>query len=70
MMKEVALLGSFCYGQGQREPEFASAARLTGRWHAELSALTTHQFSLEEASAAFHTAMDKTTGAIKVTLVP
>ena len=70
MMKEVALLGSFCYGGGDREPEFATAARLTGRWRQELGALTTHQFALEEVATAFGTAGDKTSGAIKVTLVP
>ena len=70
MMKEVALLGSFCYGGGLREPEFATAARLTGRWSAELSALTTHQVPLSAVGDAFTTADDKSTGAIKVTVVP
>jgi threonine dehydrogenase-like Zn-dependent dehydrogenase len=70
MMKEVSLLGSFCYGSGERETEFATAARLTGRWREELGALTTHQFALDEVSTAFATAGDKTTGAIKVTLTP
>ncbi|MEY2571323.1 MAG: 2-deoxy-scyllo-inosamine dehydrogenase [Acidimicrobiaceae bacterium] len=70
MMKEVALLGSFCYGGGDREPEFATAARLTGRWRDELSALTTHQFPLDEVASAFAAAGDKSTGAIKVTLTP
>jgi threonine dehydrogenase-like Zn-dependent dehydrogenase len=70
MMKEVAVLGSFCYGSGEREPEFATAARLTGRWNDELSALTTHQFGLDDVADAFVTASDKTTGAIKVTLTP
>jgi threonine dehydrogenase-like Zn-dependent dehydrogenase len=70
MMKEVALLGSFCYGSGVRESEFATAARLTGRWQDELTGLTTHQFPLEDVAAAFHTAEDKSTGAIKVTLTP
>jgi threonine dehydrogenase-like Zn-dependent dehydrogenase len=70
MMKEVALLGSFCYGAGQREPEFTTAARLTGRWRDELGALTTHQLPLAEVAQAFAIADDKTTGAIKVTLVP
>ena len=69
MMKEVALLGSFCYGGGDREPEFNTAARLTGRWREELDALATHQFSFEDVNAAFATAFDKATGAIKVTLV-
>src|SRR5204863_7179212 len=70
MMREVALLGSFCYGSGEREPEFTTAARLTGRWRDELRALTTHQFALEDIASAFDTANDKTTGAIQVTLVP
>jgi threonine dehydrogenase-like Zn-dependent dehydrogenase len=70
MMKEVALLGSFCYGTGEREPEFTTAARLTGRWRDELRALSTHQFPLEDVTTAFATADDKSTGAIKVTLVP
>lgn len=70
MMKEVALLGSFCYALGDEGPEFTSAAQLTGRWRGELAALTTHQFPLDEVSAAFATADDKATGAIKVTLTP
>ncbi|HEV3225438.1 MAG TPA: alcohol dehydrogenase catalytic domain-containing protein [Acidimicrobiales bacterium] len=70
MMKEVALIGSFCYGDGGREPEFRTAARLTGRWRDELRALTTHQFPLDDVTAAFETAGDKASGAIKVTLVP
>ena len=70
MMKEVALLGSFCYGGGEREPEFVTAARLTGRWRDELGAMTTHQFELDEVTQAFETAGDKASGAIKVTLVP
>ena len=70
LMKEVALLGSFCYGQGDREPEFVTAARLTGRWTDELSALATHQLPLEGVADAFAVASDKTTGAIKVTLTP
>ena len=70
MMKEVALLGSFCYGAGEGGDEFTAAAQLTGRWRDELSALTTHQFPLDEVASAFATADDKSTGAIKVTLTP
>jgi threonine dehydrogenase-like Zn-dependent dehydrogenase len=64
------VLGSFCYGSGEREPEFATAARLTGRWHDELDAFATHQFSLDDVANAFTTASDKATGAIKVSLTP
>ena len=70
MMKEVALLGSFCYGAGDDGDEFTTAAQLTGRWQDELGALTTHQFPLDDVADAFGTADDKTTGAIKVTLTP
>lgn len=70
MMKEVALLGSFCYGSGSRESEFATAARLTSRWQQELAGITTHEYGLDDLAAAFATADDKSTGAIKVTLRP
>lgn len=70
MMKEVALLGSFCYGSGSRESEFATAARLTGRWQQELAGITTHEYGLDDLATAFATADDKSTGAIKVTLRP
>jgi len=70
MMKELRLQGSFCYGSTQRGPEYAAAAQLTGRHEQELSALTTHQFDLEHVVDAFETADDKSTGAIKVTVLP
>lgn len=70
MLKEATLLGSFCYGQGDEGPEFATAARRTGRWQDELGAIATHQFALEDAEEAFATADDKSTGAIKVTVLP
>jgi threonine dehydrogenase-like Zn-dependent dehydrogenase len=70
MVKEASLVGSFCYGGGDREPEFATAARLTGRWQEELSALTTHQLPLDQVADAFGIAGDKASGAIKVTLRP
>jgi threonine dehydrogenase-like Zn-dependent dehydrogenase len=70
MMKEASIVGSFCYGGGDREPEFASAARLTGRWRDELASLTTHQLPLADVADAFAIAGDKSSGAIKVTLQP
>jgi threonine dehydrogenase-like Zn-dependent dehydrogenase len=70
MMKEGSIVGSFCYGGGDREPEFNTAATLTGRWREELSALTTHQLPLAEVTDAFTLAGDKRSGAIKVTLTP
>ena len=70
MMKELSLVGSFCYGSSGRGPEFAAAAGLVGRWQEELRALTTHQFPLAEVATAFETAGDKSSEAIKVTITP
>jgi len=70
MMKEGSIVGSFCYGSGDRATEFATAASLTGRWQEELSSLTTHQRPLTEVADAFALADDKRSGAIKVTLTP
>lgn len=70
MMKELRLQGSFCYGSTQRGPQYAAAALATGRHETELLRLTTHQFPLDAASTAFETAADKSSGAIKVTILP
>jgi threonine dehydrogenase-like Zn-dependent dehydrogenase len=70
MMKEGSIVGSFCYGSGDRATEFATAASLTRRWQEELSSLTTHQRPLTEVANAFALADDKRSGAIKVTLTP
>jgi threonine dehydrogenase-like Zn-dependent dehydrogenase len=70
MMKELSLVGSFCYGSTRRGPEFAAAAGLIARWQSELSALTTHQLPLAQVGTAFETASDKSSQAIKVTVVP
>jgi threonine dehydrogenase-like Zn-dependent dehydrogenase len=70
MMKEASIVGSFCYGSGDREAEFTMAARLTGRWQDELAGLATHQLPLDDVADGFATASDKSSGAIKVTLTP
>lgn len=70
MMKELRLQGSFCYGSTGRGPEFAAAAELTGRYEGELRALSTHRFDLADTLDAFAAADDKSSGAIKVTILP
>lgn len=70
MMKELRLQGSFCYGSTERGSEYAAAAALTGRFETELRHLTTHQFPLDDVEHAFATAADKSSQAIKVTIVP
>ncbi len=70
MLKELRLQGSFCYGSTPRGPEYDAAAALTGRYADELGTMTTHQFDLTGVADAFATADDKTSGAIKVSVVP
>ncbi len=70
MMKELRLQGSFCYGSTTRGSEYAAAAQLTGRHEADLRAMTTHQFPLDAVTDAFETAAHKSSGAIKVTILP
>ena len=70
MLKELSLLGSFCYGTSRRGPDFTAAAGLVGRWRTELAAMATHQFDLDHVADAFTTASDKSSAAIKVTVTP
>lgn len=70
MMKELSLLGSFCYGTSRRGPDFTAAAGLVGRWRSELARMATHQFPLDRVADAFTTASDKSSAAIKVTVTP
>jgi threonine dehydrogenase-like Zn-dependent dehydrogenase len=70
MMKELTLVGSFTYGMGRREQEFATAVRLLERLGPELDGLLTHQFDLDSVVQAFETASEKGTGAVKVTVLP
>ncbi|GAB4330813.1 MAG: L-idonate 5-dehydrogenase [Dehalococcoidia bacterium] len=69
-LKEVELVGSICYGWHEGRREFAEAVELLGRHREALESLVTHQLPLEDALEAFATADDKSTGSIKVHLVP
>jgi len=68
--RELELVGSNMYGAGRRGSQFQSAVALLPRYAAELARLQTHQFGLEELDLAFRCAGDKTSGSIKVTVVP
>ena len=70
LMKELQLLPSFAYGTNGRGAEFGTAVELLPRWRDELTAMLTHQFSLDSVVEAFDTAADKSTGALKVTITP
>jgi len=68
--RELELVGSDLYGMTRRGPEFRAAVGLLPRYASELEPLLTHRFPLERLEDAFRCAGDKTTGAIKVTVVP
>ena len=63
------MLGSVLYGPSRRGSDFGAAVSLLPRYQADLAPLQTHQYPLRAIHQAFDTALDKTTGAIKVTLL-
>jgi threonine dehydrogenase-like Zn-dependent dehydrogenase len=69
-LRELTLVGSNTYGTDAHGSEFAAAVALLPRYRAELAALHTHRFGLNEVREAFATAADKHTGAIKVVVEP
>ena len=69
VVKEVEMLGSVLYGPSRRGSDFAAAVSLLPRYQPDLAPLQTHQYPLRAIHQAFDTALDKTTGAIKVTLL-
>ena len=69
MAKEIRVIGSNTYGTDRRGAEFGGAVALLPRYAAELAPLLTHQFPLARLDDAFAAADDKTSGAIKVTLL-
>ena len=69
-VKEARLVGSNCYSRTQARADFAIAVDLLVQ-HADLvRELVTHRFPLDEVNEAFATAADKSTGSIKVMIVP
>lgn len=70
MAKELSLIGSNTYGSTRRGSEFRAAVELLPRYRAELEPLQTHQFRLSLLNDAFKCALDKHSGAIKVTVMP
>lgn len=67
--KELTVLGSMIYGPSQRGSDFGTAVSLLPRYRTDLKHLLTHQYPLASINEAFNTALDKSTGAIKVTLL-
>ena len=69
-VKEVTLVGSNCYGRVGPRTDFDIAIDLLRKHRRELDGLVTHRFPLAEINRAFDAASDKSSGSIKVHLVP
>lgn len=70
VIKELALIGSNTYGTTPRGSEFGAAVELLPRYAGEIGSLQTHQLPLAKLEDAFACAQDKSSGAIKVTVLP
>jgi threonine dehydrogenase-like Zn-dependent dehydrogenase len=70
MERELTLIGSNTYGSTRHGSEFRSGVELLARHRSELATLLTHQFPLTSIVEAFSCAEDKSSGAIKVTVLP
>jgi L-iditol 2-dehydrogenase len=68
-LKEISIRPSFAYGTRAGVDDFAEAAMVLAEHRHELPALVTHRFALDDVSAAFETALDKRSGAVKVAIV-
>lgn len=68
--KELTLVGSNCYALDAGRSDFALAAVMLGSMQDKLAAILTHRFPLDAIRRGFDTAMDKSTGAIKVQIQP
>jgi len=66
VVKEVRLIGSMTYGRAGTRADFDRALALLRTAPERYRALITHRFPLEQIGAAFATAMDKSSGSIKV----
>lgn len=68
--QEIRLAGSLMYGHTSGASEFGAAVALLLRYRPELSQLQTVQFPLGRANDALETALNKTRGTIKATILP
>ena len=69
-VKEVSLVGSNCYARSSAGSDFSIAVGLLAAHLANVRSLVTHRFALDQVNDAFAAAADKSTGSIKVALVP
>jgi 2-desacetyl-2-hydroxyethyl bacteriochlorophyllide A dehydrogenase len=67
---EVSIVGAFGYDHVGPRADYQESLALLDRYADAAARLVTHTYPLERAGEAFATALDKTSGAIKVTVLP
>jgi len=70
MLKEVRVVGAITYCRRHPRPDFAVALDVLAAHRQRAQSLVSHRFPLAEAGRAFATAEDKSTGALKVQVLP
>jgi 2-desacetyl-2-hydroxyethyl bacteriochlorophyllide A dehydrogenase len=70
LMNEVALVPAFTYGHHHEVSEFEEAVAVLDAAPGLAETVITHRFPLDDAAEAFRVAADRTSGAIKVVVVP
>lgn len=70
LMKELRVTSSNCYSSLDGASDFNDAMAIMRRKPEFAEVMVTHEFGLDDATAAFETAFDKSTGSIKVMLAP
>ncbi len=68
--KEAAIVSSFAYGVTDGRPDFEAGAELLGDLGPSLDGIVTHRVALAEVATAFDAAHDKSSGALKVAILP
>lgn len=67
---EVRLIGSVMYGRSEAGSDFGAAVSLLPSYVEEVALMQTLSFPLAQANEAFEAALDKSHGAVKVSVIP
>lgn len=70
IIREITLIGAFAYDLTGPRHDYDETLALLAKYENLVAPLITHTFPLDEAAKAFETALDKRSGAIKVTVLP
>ena len=70
LSKELTLVGSSCYAFDADRSDFGLAAAMLPGMRDRLEPVVTHRFGLDDVLRGFDTAMDKSSGSVKVEIQP